>query len=248
MSDIVANQGIPTEAPHNRYIVRLRLGTPVILPPSQSGRLHLDALLLSIATQWHGDFHSAKADLPVSRDPESGIALCSEAGWFSQSQYPANVHFVRNIFQPGDLAIQEYTLSRYWAKSARQDYRPLPSKFQAAYIPEMVFVAETGHPDRLLSILEAAIGIGKKTTAGWGRIRRVSLHPTNCHPWQWPDGTPARALPLPMWKSRFNGPCEVAYETVREPFWSSAREVVAVRSMLPNPLAFARGALLGDLL
>lgn len=105
---------------------------------------------------------------------------------------------------------------------------------------ERVFWFGVGDPDRVVDLLKAIPGVGRKATLGYGSIDHDAIAVDDV-----PDcsfsfqGKPARPLPLSMWHGE---PAQQAMASVAHPYWDSPK----VQCVVPVTRFFARTEVLAS--
>ena len=196
--------------------ITFHMASPILL----RGRLYLDAVLLALATQSGIPYDQAVADLPITQ--RNGLFRCSQLLWDGLPD-TVTVKKQMNIWAPGSLDSYADTVQKGFVKSDRKTYKPLMDDYLAMDLPQTYFLVETQDQDRLLADVQAIPALGKWSRKGCGMVDGVTLEPIDADPWVRPDGRPARALPINMWKMNFGGPCALNMEVVQPPYWDSEK-------------------------
>lgn len=198
-------------------------------PPILQGDLHLDAVLLALATQAGMPYEDAVRALPICQ--EDGIFRCSRLLWDGEPDVQ-EICMQRSVWEPTGLDMHRVTADKPFTKNDRQkNFKVLMDRYSSMDIPAGYFLAETEDPDALLSAAQGIPALGKGSRKGYGVIGRVEMEAAEQDPWVQRDGRPARALPVELWNARFGGEHALSMQVVSPPYWKNDAQLCAVESI-----------------
>lgn len=198
------------------FLIKVPLTTPVLMT---NGYLTLDGILAMAHESMTGR-PARPEDIPLAED---GGVMKGSAAFFQQGAASSKTMFGRlSIPELGEAA--DMALPRRGGKliidQASGEFRAWQTKFLLMDTPR-VFWFGVGDPDRVVDLLKAIPGVGRKATLGYGSINHDAIQVDEV-----PDcsfsfkGKPARPLPLSMWHG---GPAQQAMASVAHPYWDSPR-------------------------
>lgn len=190
------------------------LSSPIIV----LNPLYLDAILLNLAQQSGQDYRQVK--LPIHQD--QGIYRCSHLIWDGEPQR-ADAKKILNIWRSQEIDAKAQTTAAPFLKSHFKKYKTIADKFPTMNLPFGYFIVETPDPTRLLALAKEIPALGKWSRKGYGQVSAVDFEQTDTDPWQSPHGHPTRALPLELWKSRYQGRYALMMSMTEAPYWETER-------------------------
>lgn len=189
------------------YKVTATLLTPIILSPDS--HLTLDSVLHHALM----DLSSGDSALALSKMPleKVGSVFAASAAFF-----PLSAHYAtESCF--GGLKNNDITIDKIKPNDRKKGWRqvkiannddgikPLLSEYQSIDSSKLVWFAN-GDPDKIQSLLESLIGLGKRYTNGHGQIGEIRIDDMdNDHSIALADGTPARPIPIEEWRGNKDG-------------------------------------------
>lgn len=217
----------------------LYLAAPIILP--EIGPLTLDTALIwmSLADQG-GPLRQPNRDqwiespaLPLQRDPVSGLWALSSVWFPDPGVYSANLGYRTS----GNSGFQFESVSVFAAKDdGSGPFRSATYDLSAWYTPRLVFDAEIPEEsfDIFLGLLRrlAALGVGRKTAAGYGAIHHIDPPQRLQRSAVWDHGRPRRPIPVTAIRQPLDAPI-ITYQ-VKGPRWSGP----ATPCYVPDPLTW----------
>jgi hypothetical protein len=200
-----------------------------------NGYLTLDGLLAVAHESMTGSPARAE-DIPLANE---GGVMKGSAAFFLQGTVSDKTMFGR--LSHHELAeVPDMALPRRGGKlivdQASGKFRAWMTKFLEVTTTR-VFWFGVGDPDRVLDLLKAIPGVGRKATLGYGSIDHDAIVIDK----KVPDcsfsflGKPARPLPVSMWRGR---PAQQAMASVAHPYWDSPM----VRCVVPVTRFFTQEA------
>jgi hypothetical protein len=226
--------GVAVSATDIAFVVGMGLKSPII--PGR--RLMLDALLSGLLFERTGDPTRAIEEIPLVR---VGQTWCGSQVLLEGPCAAIPMVYTMALRAERDLSPKSVRPGGRGGKFQRIESGrgPYQNKLteMLAYEARAVWFCGRGSLDAIQGLLEDVPAIGKKRSSGFGAISRESIDIEEIDG-EWPglmlsDGTPARAVPVEVWKEIGGSEdVEFAYEAARPPYWQGEHETCAVPSHL----------------
>lgn len=210
------------------FLIKVPLTTPVLMT---NGYLTLDGIL-AMAHESITGRPARPEDIPLA---EEGGVMKGSAAFFLQGAASSKTMYGR-LSIPELAEVPDMALPRRGGKlvidQASGEFRAWTTKF-LMMDTRRVFWFGVGDPDRVVDLLKAIPGVGRKATLGYGSINHDAIAVDDA-----PDcsfsfqGKPARPLPLSMWHGE---PAQQAMTSVSHPYWDSPK----VQCVVPVTRFFA---------
>lgn len=210
------------------FLIKVPLTTPVLMT---NGYLTLDGIL-AMAHESITGRPARREDIPLA---EEGGVMKGSAAFFLQGTASTKTMFGR-LSIPELAEVPDMALPRRGGKliidQASGEFRAWTTKFLVMDTPR-VFWFGVGDPERVVDLLKAVPGVGRKATLGYGSINHDAIVVDDA-----PDcsfsfqGRPARPLPLAMWRGE---QAQQAMASVAYPYWDSQK----VQCVVPVTRFFA---------
>lgn len=186
--------------------------------------------------------HAELTEISARPDPDIGLAVHEAGGaWCYRASLAEiagdhgteRIHWSKRIDdrELGFLADEGAVRVRGKVNLMSGEFKSYRQPLFLEVVGRLVWYVE-GDPDRLRELVPRIVGLGKKRQSGHGRVLRWEIEPHD-EPdrWLWrPDGSPARAIPLPMlggWEG------ETAWMGYRPPYWLPANQALCAVPVAP---------------
>jgi len=220
------------------FLIKVSLTTPVLMT---NGYLTLDGVL-AVAHESMTGQPARPEDIPLVQE---GGVMKGSAAFFLQGKVARKTMFGR--LSPHEMVevpemVNPQRGGGFIIYQNTGKFRAWMTKF-IEVATDRVFWFGVGDPDRVLDLLKAIPGVGRKATLGYGAIDHSAIMVDTSVP----DcsfsfrGKPARPLPVAMWHGT---PAQQTMAAVAHPYWASPQVpcVVPVTRFF-RPDAFQRGAI-----
>jgi CRISPR type IV-associated protein Csf3 len=225
------------------FIVRIALGTPVILNPA----LTLDGLLARLAIDRLGDTPDADESPASSQAAASAAiealplerhgAIHKASILFAEGPAPATAVNMVRLVNPGktltaDMVAPKRGTRLPMIRTHRDEFKSLLDGY-TAILPRALWAFGRGDPDAVKAALDGVKAIGKKRAQGWGEVTGIEVEEvagSEHFGLMAADGSPGRAVPWAIWRE-IGGRTEGVTTTMAKtgfPRWSSEPELCAV--------------------